>query len=107
MKTTTKLSIISLSLLTLFILISSFTKSESDGKYATMRTVEGSLGGSKIILAYEGRTQELDLDKSSIGNMTPNTLKINQAINLLAALGYQLVSQSGGEQISNYSFVKK
>ncbi len=89
-------------------LISSFTKSQAEGaKYATIRTVEAALGGSRIVLCYEGKTEELDLDKGTTGNMVPNTLKINAAINLMASKGYELVSQSGGDYISMYSFVKK
>jgi hypothetical protein len=108
MKTTTKALIFSIALIPTIMLISSFTKQTTETKYATIRTVEAAMGGSsKIILAYEGKTEELDLDKGSVGNMTPNTLKINQAINILASKGYELVAQSGGDYISMYSFVKK
>ncbi len=108
MKTTTKALIFSVALIPTIMLISSFTKQTTETKYATIRTVETALGSaSKIILAYDGKTEELELDKGSNNNMTPNTLKINQAMNILSAKGYELVSQSGGDYISMYSFVKK
>jgi len=73
-----------------------------------MRTTEFALGGqSSIILVYEGKTEELELDKVSPNNMAGNTLKIHQAIRLLASKGFELVSQSGGDYISMYSFVRK
>jgi hypothetical protein len=107
MKTTTKSAIFSLALISAIILISSFTKQTSGTKYATIRSIETVMGGSKIILAYDGKTEEMGLENGTIKNMTPNTLKINDAINMMAAKGYELVSQSGGETISMYTFVKK
>jgi hypothetical protein len=108
MNTRKKLIITVLGLAGLFVLSTSFTRPESTLEYATMRTVESSLGGqSSIILAYEGKIEELELDKGSVGNMAGNTQKINQAIRLLASKGFELVSQSGGDYISMYSFVRK
>ncbi len=104
---TTKALIFSIALILTIMLVSSFTKA-TETKYATMRTVEAAVGGmSKIILVYDGKTEELELGKGSNSNQTPNTLQINQAMNLLASKGYELVSQSGGDYISMYSFVKK
>ena len=105
MKTTTKALIFAVALIPTLMLISSFTKPASETKYATMRTYEG--GFPKIILIYDGKTEEIDLGNNSKGNMTSNTLQINQALNTLASKGYDLVSQSGGDYITIYSFVKK
>ena len=108
MKTTTKALIFLMALIPTIMLFSSFMKPTSENKYATMRTVEASMGGmSKIILVYDGKTEELELSKGSNSNQVPNTLQINQAMNTLASKGYELVSQSGGDYISMYSFVKK
>lgn len=108
MKTTTKALIFSIALIPTIMLVSSFTKPPTETKYATMRTIEAAMGGmSKIILVYDGKTEELELSKGSSSNQTPNTLQINQAMNTLASKGYELVSQSGGDYISMYSFVKK
>ena len=108
MKTTTKALIFSIALIPTVMLISSFINPTSEIKYATMRTFEGALGGtSKIILVYDGKTEELELSKGSVSNQVSNTLQINQALNILSSKGYELVSQSGGDIISMYSFVKK
>ncbi len=108
MNTTKKLLVLSLGLLGLTALAYSFKPSESTLEYATMRTTEFTLGGqSSIILVYEGKTEELELDKVSPKNMASNAFKINQAIRLLSSKGFELVSQSGGDYISMYSFVRK
>ena len=107
MTTTTKLIFLILLISAIF-LFYSFTKPTTESKYATMRTVEATMGGiSKIILVYDGKTEELELGKGSSSNQIPNTQQINQALNLIASKGYELVSQSGGDYISMYSFVKK
>lgn len=108
MNTTKKLLVLSLGLLGITTLAYSFKASESNLEYATMRTTEFTLSGqSSIILVYEGKTEELELDKVSPKNMASNTLKIHQAIGLLSSKGFELVSQSGGDYISMYTFVRK
>jgi hypothetical protein len=89
------------------LLISSFNKQTSGTKYASIRTVEVAIGSSsRIIVVYDGKTEEFELAKGSAGNFSPNTAQINQAVNMLAAKGYELVSQSGGDYISMYTFAK-
>lgn len=108
MKTTTKALIFLIALIPTTLLVSSFTKTATETKYATMRTLEAAMGNmSKIILVYDGKTEEIELGNGTKSNLIPNALKINQAINMLASKGYDLVSQSGGEMSTIYSFVKK
>lgn len=108
MNTSKKGYLFVLSLVCLTVLAFSFKSPQSGIEYATMRTVESAMGGqSSIILVYEGKTEELDLDKGSVGNMPGNTMKIHQAMRLLASKGFELVSQSGGDYISMYTFVRK
>ena len=108
MKTSTKAIISLIVLIPTIVLVSSFTQPASEPQYATLRTIEATVGGmSKIIIVYEGKTEEFELSKGSSSNQTPNTQAINKGINLLASKGYELVSQSGGDYISMYSFVRK
>jgi membrane protein implicated in regulation of membrane protease activity len=108
MKTITKVFIFLVAFIPAIILVSSFTGQTAEIKYATIRTVESAVGSnSKVVLVYEGKTEEIHLDKATWDGYAPNALKINQAINILAAKGYELVAQSGGDMISMYSFVKK
>ena len=108
MKTTTKALIFSIALIPTIMLVSSFTKPTTETKYATMRTIEAGVGnGSKIIIVYDGKTEEFEIGKGTNANMNSNTEQINKATNVLANKGYELVSQSGGDYISMYSFVKK
>ena len=89
-------------------MISSFTKQASGAKYASMRVFEVYAGGpSKIVLVYDGTAEKIELDKWGSSNIESNTIQINQAVNKLASKGYELVSQSGGDQVSLYSFMKK
>jgi hypothetical protein len=107
MKTNKFKFILLAALLPLLLLILSFTNLESEVQYATIRTVEATAGASTIILAYEGKVEELDLEKWTGNNLAPNALKINKAINLMTSKGYKLISQSGGDYVSMYTFESK
>ncbi len=106
MKTSTKAIISLIVLIPTIVLVSSFTQPASELQYATLRTTEA-IGMSTIIIVYEGKTEEYELSKGSSSNQKSNTQAINKAINLLTSKGYELVSQSGGDYISTYSFVRK
>jgi len=105
---TSKVFITSLALVSVFFIGSSFNRSEAGNKYATMRTFEGAMGSAAIVIVYDdGRTEDLDLGSLKGSNMLPNSVKINNAINSIAAKGYELVSTCAGDYVATYTFVKK
>jgi hypothetical protein len=97
--------------LALVIIISSafISQQSTKNKYLTMRTYQAAVGnGSKILIVYEdGRSEEIELEKYTVSNFLPNTIKINNALNDLSKGGYELVSVTGAELVSLYTFVKK
>jgi hypothetical protein len=101
----------------IIILASSFNKdnaqSESKGKYATMRTLEGGgmtlLTDNKIVIVYEdGKIEEIELAKSKSSNVTENIKKINDQLNIMSSRGYELFATSGTDMFTTtYTFIKK
>jgi hypothetical protein len=110
MKTTTKFLTATLTLALIIILASAFNKQQGSGnKYLTMRAFQATIGkGSKIIIVYEnGKTEEIELEKYNVDNFLANTITINQAINNVSSKGYELISVTGAELTSLYTFVKR
>jgi hypothetical protein len=108
--TKTKLVTVAVALTLIIFLTSAFNKQQGGGaKYLTMRTFQAVMGGgSKILIVYEdGKTEEIELEKYSVGNMLPNSVKINQAVNYLSDKGYELSTVTGAETSSLYVFIKK
>jgi hypothetical protein len=105
MKTTTKVLLGSLGLI-VFLFIS-FSFVQSDGKsYLIVRTQESAMGDTKLIIVYEnGKTEEQEIGRMK--EFIPNAVKINQVFNKLGAQGYELVSSTGGDILSTFTFVKR
>ena len=99
-----KVIITSIALSLAFIMVSAFKPNNVANKYATIRIYEGQ---SKIVMVYDGKTEELKINKPSPDNIVSNTAKINEVINLMASKGYELISQSGGDSNHMYTFIKK
>jgi hypothetical protein len=107
---TAKFITATLTLILIILLTSAFNKQQGSGnKYLTMRTFQAAMGGSsKIMIVYEdGKTEEIELEKYSVSNFLPNTVKINKAINDISNKGYELFSVTGAEMVSLYTFIKK
>lgn len=107
--TTTKLTIATFASIVTLVLASSFKGQAGKTKYLTVRTCEiGPNIGSRITIVYEdGTVEESNLDVFKPSNMTPNAQKINMVLNKVADKGYELVSSSGGEHISMFTFIKR
>jgi hypothetical protein len=103
--TPTKLFATTLAIMLVIFLISSFRPSDAGSKYLTLRTWETF---DKMIVIYEdGKTEEFALDKFTAKNFVAVSLKVNQTINNIASKGYELVSSTGGDNITTYIFQKK
>lgn len=95
------------------LLLSSFLNQQAKGnKYLLMRVFEMPKGhpfDSKIIVVYEdGRTEEIQLERSKADNTVIVAKKINETINTIAERGYELVTiTSNGGQSYTYNFVKR
>ena len=106
-----KTPILFLSLSAILLVCLAFSNQSNEQKnYATMRTIESTLGNfSKIMIVYEDRkTEEIALERSATNNLLNNAIVINNTINAISSKGYELVSSHGiGDQVSTYTFVKK
>lgn len=73
-----------------------------------MRVFE-TYGNAKIVISSEdGKTEELLIGGFSSGNYVSNTKSINDAINMIAGKGYELLTACGTDQVtSTYTFVRK
>jgi hypothetical protein len=91
------------------ITVTSFTTRSDTDSYIIVRTFEGVAGyKSKISISYpDGKTEEIDLESAVPRNMTPNAVKIHQALDKVSAMGYKLLSSNGGDSINMYVFQKK
>ena len=117
MRTKTTYSIlITASVVAGFFLFNSF-KSDvgaNGSKYLTLKVVEqpGLMANSFMVVVDEdGKFEETLFEKFKIDNITPNTIKVNTAVNDISKKGYDLFSHSsnsiGGLLIDTYTFTKK
>lgn len=117
MKTKTTYSIIiTASVLVLFFLFNSFRTDAgaNPSKYLTLKVVEqpGLMANSfMVVVDEEGKFEETLFEKFKVDNITPNTIKVNTAVNDISKKGYELFSHSssaiGGLMIDTYTFTKK
>lgn len=109
MKTiSTKLTIATFSVSIILLLTSAINQDAGQDKYATLRISEAGDSNSKMAVVYEnGKIEEFEMDSWGSKTFNSNSLKINQALNMLASKGYDLVSSTGGDYMTNYTFVKK
>lgn len=105
--TTPKFLLISLALILVFTLASSFKTGQNGHKFATMTIYEIPSGGiwdSKIIIVYEdSKSEEIPLQRMNPRNWTTNKIKITETLNSMSTKGYELVSTDN----STYIFQKK
>ncbi|MBK9284052.1 MAG: hypothetical protein IPM51_06990 [Sphingobacteriaceae bacterium] len=106
----TRICIMLATLILTIIITTSFKAGGEAPKYATIRVVEAGTvisGSGRIIIIYEGKSEDIPLDKPTPNNSAVIATKINKAINELAGKGYELVTQSGGDYVTTYTLIKK
>ncbi len=111
MKTTkTPILLAALTLVSVILFTSAITQQKSSANtYITMHTLQVPVGiDSKICIVYEdGQTEVIELNRYTNKNIPLNLVIINEAINNISKKGYDLISVTGAETSSIYTFVKK
>src|SRR5437868_3154886 len=80
-----------------FFLFNAFKPVADSKRYLTLKVVEqpGLMANSfMVVVDEEGKFEETLFDKFKVDNITPNTIKVNSAVNDISKKGYELFSHS-------------